>query len=184
MFRQCCATSRGTPVMSAGHRANMSLLLDSNSFNCTRVAGEMACPNRMVCSGYSSFRTYLSGSFDVEGLATFVGGSSSTYMTSLLEYRIATPVSVGNPHAACGIEVIMLNSLCDLFPSKTSWRDVAGITMKFTVTVRECSPSERVTGNAICPNGKTASLQKPVRGKSTGSRRALSSGSSCLKHCS
>ncbi|KAJ0889309.1 hypothetical protein HanRHA438_Chr09g0411511 [Helianthus annuus] len=120
IFRQCCAMSRGTPVMSAGHQANISLLLDNSAFSCIRVAGEMVCPNEMVCSGYSSFRTHFSGSFDAEGLTTFAGGSSSMYMTSLLEYRIATPVSVGNPHAACEIDVIILNSLCDLLPSRTS----------------------------------------------------------------
>ncbi|MFS7999628.1 hypothetical protein Hanom_Chr12g01168691 [Helianthus anomalus] len=47
--------------------------------------------------------------------------------------------------------------------------------MNVTSFVLEFLPSKSNTGNDIWPRGKLASLQKPVSGWSTGSKRALSS---------
>ncbi|KAM0013939.1 hypothetical protein Hdeb2414_s0040g00735991 [Helianthus debilis subsp. tardiflorus] len=118
--------------MSAGDHAKMSIFSNRSCFSLIRIAGDMACPSKIVCSGYSLLSTHFSGSLDGDGFAAFTGGSSSTDMTSLLKYKIAAPVSVGKPQAACGMEVMMLNSLCERLPNNTSWRVVAGITIKLT----------------------------------------------------
>ncbi|MFS8034808.1 hypothetical protein Hanom_Chr17g01585561 [Helianthus anomalus] len=51
--------SRGTPVMSAGVQAKISMFLNSSCFICVLISDEMAWPNVTVCSGYLRFNTLL-----------------------------------------------------------------------------------------------------------------------------
>ncbi|MFS7954135.1 hypothetical protein Hanom_Chr07g00626741 [Helianthus anomalus] len=163
VFKQCSIMLRGTPVMSAGVQANISMFRNNSCFRRVLMFDEMAWPIVTVCSGYLRFKTHFSGSV-VETFAAFVGRSSSVDITSFLAYMIATPVLVGKPIAEWGVEVTIFSSPCVSLPISISCLDFTGITMKFTFVVLECFPSENVTGKLIWPRGKIISLQNPDKG--------------------
>ena len=97
---------------------------------------EMAGPSVMVCSENLLFSTHFSGSVRAVGFRAFAGLWPSVLWHSLFLYTIATPVSVGNPNAPCGVETDMLKLAIVSCPSSTSWLEVEGMTRKSNTSVR------------------------------------------------